>query len=79
MEQSTLLILAILVLFNIAIIKIKIDKNRKADAILDAALLFVLAFVLKGSKDMLAIGITASALISVYLWYSPIKFNKKRG
>ena len=78
MNQETLLVLAALVMFNIVIIKIKFDKNRKADALLDAGLLFVLFFVLKGSKDMLAIGIFASALISAYLYFSPLKqFRKK--
>ena len=41
------------------------------DAGLDLALLVIVFMVLKGSEDMLLIGIYTSLGISIYLWFSP--------
>ena len=56
---------------NIAVIKMKIEKERYPDAILDATLLVVLAWIFGGSVTGLAVATVASAFISLYLFISP--------
>ena len=63
------------VFFNIAFIKWKFDKARYADAFLDCFLLIVVAILFSGSYAALVAGTVASALVSLYLYFSPPKIN----
>lgn len=63
------------VFFNIAFIKWKFDRERYADAILDLVLLVLVAILFSGSYGALVVGTVASALVSLYLYFSPPKFN----
>ena len=56
---------------NIVLLIIKFKRKRWPDAGLDLGLLVIVFMVLKGSEDMLLIGIYTSLGISIYLWFSP--------
>ena len=58
-------------LLNIILLIIKFKRKRWMDAGLDLGLLVIVFMVLKGSEDMLLIGIYTSLGISIYLWFSP--------
>jgi hypothetical protein len=66
-------IIGIAVFFNIAIIKWKFDRARYADAILDMSLLILIGAVFSSSYSALVVGTIASALISIFLLFSPVK------
>ena len=56
---------------NIVLLIIKFKRKRWMDAGLDLGLLVIVFMVLKGSEDMLLIGIYTSLGVSIYLWISP--------
>ena len=63
------------VFFNIAFVKWKFDRARYADAILDLILLVLVAILFSGSYGALVVGTVASALVSLYLFFSPPKLD----
>ncbi len=65
-----IIILGIVLAFNILIIFYKFTHDRIADAILDSAILITLASVFGGSTDSLTVASIASAIVSVYLFFS---------
>lgn len=69
------ILVGIAVFFNIAFIKWKFDRSRHADALLDLSLLIAVAILFSGSYGALVVGTIASALISLFLFVSPPKFN----
>jgi len=71
MDIVTLLILGLATATNLGVIKMKLENNRNADAILDATVLVVLGWVFSGTITGLAVATIASAFISAYLWLSP--------
>lgn len=68
------LIIGIVTFFNIAFIKWKFDRARYADASLDLFLLVVVMLLFSGSYGALVVGTITSALVSIYLLFSPPKF-----
>jgi hypothetical protein len=67
---------------NIGVIKWKLEKDRNADALLDAILLVALAWIFGGSITGLAVATISSSFISLYLLVSPpdtliAKYSKK--
>lgn len=68
-----LLLIGIAVAFNFLTIKVKLEKHRYADAILDASLLAILSFLFGGTYSGLVVSTIASAIISLYLYkYPPV-------
>lgn len=71
-----LMLLAIIAtVSNIVLLITKFKQKRYEDALLDASLLVLVFWVLKGSELMLLIGIFSSLLLSIYLWFFPPKLN----
>lgn len=70
------IIIGIAVFFNIAVIKWKFDRERYADAFVDFGCLIVVALLFSGSYAALVVGTIASALVSIYLFFSPPKLPK---
>ena len=66
-------IIGIAVAFNFLVIKVKFERKRYADAILDVFLLTVISFLFAGSFGGLVVATVASAIISVYLYLFPPK------
>ena len=76
MDLTTILMMGAALSFNLIIIKIKIEHNRKTDAALDAGLLALIGVVFSSTITGLMIGTIASAIISLYLLAFPPKaFN----
>ena len=73
MELAVFFIIGFAVAFNCLVIKHKLEKQRWADGLLDAALLVVLSVLFMGSFGGLVVATIASALISVYLYIFPPK------
>ena len=69
------ILVGILVFFNLVFIVWKFDHARYADAFLDTFLLILVAAFFSGSYGALVVGTIASALVSIYLFFSPPKFR----
>jgi hypothetical protein len=68
------LILGLVVAVNFIIVKMKLDRKRWEDAILDLGLLLVIMALFSGSYAGLIVGSIASLAISIYFFASPPKF-----
>ena len=71
MTGITILIAGFAMAFNIIVIMMKYKYERYADATMDMFLLILLGWIFSGSQGGLMIGIIASAIISLYLFFSP--------
>ena len=67
------IIIGIAVAFNFLVIKVKFERKRYADGILDLALLTIISFLFAGSFGGLVVATVASALISIFLFVFPPK------
>ncbi len=56
---------------NLIIIKVKLDRKRYSDAILDGGILALVGIVFKSTISGLMIGVVASSIVSLYLFFSP--------
>lgn len=72
----TLFIMGIAVAFNFIVIVHKYRKNRYADATLDMVLMAIICFLFSGSFNALAVGTIASMVISMYLFFHPVRMPK---
>ena len=72
-DPIVLVFVAISVLVNIMFIKMKFERGRNLDAIVDAILLAGVMIVFAGSFSALVVGTISSMFISIYLWFSKIK------
>ena len=66
-----LLIIGIATAFNFMIIKWKLEKHRFADAVVDVAVLLIVGFIFGGTLGGMTIAMVASAIVSLYLLWSP--------
>ncbi len=69
---TMMFILGFFMFANIAVIKIKLEKDRYADAAVDAGILVLLGVVMGGSLNGLVLATVASAMFSTYLYISPV-------
>lgn len=67
-----LILIGLAVSFNFLIIVKKYRDHRWLNATLDALLLMIICIVFSGSFNALVVGTIGSAVISIYLWFSPI-------
>lgn len=65
---------SIAVFLNLWLLITKFRRNRLADGALDFTILAGTIAFLSGSQDLLMIGIFASLMVSIYLWFCPPKF-----
>jgi len=75
MSGVIVLIMGFAVAFNIIVVKMKFDHGRTADAIADLTMLVILGWLFSGSTGGLAMGAVASAILSVFLFFSPPKMD----
>jgi uncharacterized membrane protein len=68
------IIIAIAAIFNLIIIKVKLERKRYEDALFDGAVLFILSSVFAGTYGGMVIATIASAIGSLYLLACPPKF-----
>ena len=71
--------LGIVTFFNFFVIYHKFKKNRLADAVLDMSIFAIISFMFSKTITGLLIGMIASMLMSIYLWfYPPLSYKKKQ-
>ena len=70
-----ILIMGFAAFFNLAVIKLKFESERTADAWADLAILILLGWVMGGSEAGLAMASVASAMFSIFLYFSPPKLD----
>jgi len=71
------LVIGLVTAINFIVIKIKSDRKRWEDAILDLSILALLAYVFGGSYGGLVVATTTSLVISIFFLFSPPAFIKK--
>ena len=72
------LIIGIAAFFNVVIIIHKLNKKRYVNGVIDGLLLIAVMILFSGSYGALVVGTIASALISIYLNFVPLKFLGER-
>ena len=75
MDSAFIILAGIAVAFNFIFLKFKLDRGRYQDLITDASILIALSFLFSGTASGLAIGMVGSFIISIYLYFSPPKYN----
>jgi len=73
-----LLIVAIALFFNIAVVYWKLTNDRIPDGLIDAALLSLVAMFFSSSTDALFVGTMASAMLSIFLYFNPLKLPNEQ-
>lgn len=69
------LIIGIVTALNLMVLKMKLEKERYGDLGLDITAIVVLNMFFGGTLTGMMIAMIASAIISIYLYFSPPKFN----
>ena len=67
--------MGIVTFFNLLVLKIKYEKGRTADLIMDVAALIVLNYLFGGTLTGMLVAMIASLCMSIYLWFWPPKFE----
>jgi hypothetical protein len=60
---------------NFLFIYYKLQVERFEDAVVDIGIFLCIAFLFAGTMGGMVIGMIASAIISIYLWFYPPKFE----
>ena len=68
-------IMGIVTALNLIFIKIKFEQKRYEDAILDIIAFFIITQILGGSMGGMFVGMVASLIISIYLYFNPPNLN----
>lgn len=71
----TFLLLGIAMGFNVIIIVIKFKSRQYANAVLDIGVFIMLAAILGGTLGGMVIATISSAIFSLYLLVSPVRFS----
>ena len=66
--------LGVIAFFNFAVIIAKLNRSRYADATIDVASLFFLNTMFAGSFGGAVVATVASAVMSIYLFFTPLTF-----
>ena len=69
------LFIGIAMFFNIVVLKIKFDMDAYASFTLDIIVFFLLSYLLGKSLGGMIIATISSALFSIFLLVSPVKFK----
>jgi len=69
------ILMGIVSALNLIFIKFKFSKKRYGDATLDGLTFFLLTSFFTGSMGGMFVGMVASLVISIYLYFSPPEFN----
>jgi len=69
-----LLIIGIVTGFNVLVIIYKYNAGRESESVLDLILFGVVVYMTAGSLGGMQVGMIASAIVSMYLYFNPPKF-----
>lgn len=70
-------VIGIATAFNFIVIMIKFKRMRIADGILDIGIFATITWMFAGTIAGMSVGMVASAICSIYLWFSPPMFIKE--
>ena len=62
--------------FNFIVILVKFNRGRFLDAILDIGIFIAIASLFTGTISGMSVGMVASAIVSIYLWFNQPTFFK---
>jgi multisubunit Na+/H+ antiporter MnhB subunit len=71
----SVLIFAIVTVFNIIVLRYKWNKKHKLDAAFDLTFMLILLSIFGGSFEGTIIAMATGGLLSVYLWICPPKIR----
>ena len=70
-------VIGIATAFNFIVILFKFKKHRYEDACFDLAIFTVISYMFAGTISGMSVGMVASAIVSIWLWFDPPKFLQK--
>ena len=73
--MDTLFAIGLVTALNLIIIKIKWEKERYGDAIMDVSTIAIMNILIGTSVNGAIIAMIASLVISIYLWFFPPSFG----
>lgn len=70
-------VIGIATAFNFIVILFKFKRHRYEDACFDLAIFIVISYMFAGTISGMSVGMVASAIVSIWLWFDPPKFLQK--
>lgn len=70
-------VIGIATAFNFIVILFKFKKHRYEDACFDLAIFIAISYMFAGTISGMSVGMVASAIVSIWLWFDPPKFLQK--
>ena len=71
------LVIGIATAFNFIVIMFKFKRGRWEDAIFDTLIFIVISYMFAGTISGMSVGMVASAVVSIWLWFDPPEFLQK--
>ena len=70
-------VIGIATAFNFIVILFKFKRHRYEDACFDLAIFIAISYMFAGTISGMSVGMVASAIVSIWLWFDPPKFLQK--
>ena len=70
-------VIGIATAFNFIVIIFKFKRLRYEDACFDLAIFAIITWMFAGTISGMSVGMVASAIVSIWLWFDPPKFLQK--
>lgn len=70
-------VIGIATAFNFIVILFKFKKHRYEDACFDLCIFTIISWMFAGTISGMSVGMVASAIVSIWLWFDPPKFLQK--
>ena len=70
-------VIGIATAFNFIVILFKFKRHRYEDACFDLVIFTVISYMFAGTISGMSVGMVASAIVSISLWFDPPKFLQK--
>lgn len=70
-------VIGIATAFNFIVILFKFKRHRYEDAFFDLAVFIAISYMFAGTISGMSVGMVASAIVSIWLWFNPPKFLQK--
>lgn len=70
-------VIGIATAFNFIVILFKFKRHRYEDACFDLVIFTVISYMFAGTISGMSVGMVASAIVSIWLWFDPPKFLQK--
>lgn len=70
-------VIGIATAFNFIVILFKFKRHRYEDACFDLVIFIAISYMFAGTISGMSVGMVASAIVSIWLWFDPPKFLQK--